>query len=109
LLDYHAPDIDPRELGTRLKGDAHFGGPNTIAANGGTAAKLYAPGDFIWGSSLSHLDQGTFDGGLNDLMTPGYNGGAARHPGPVTLAIFQDMAGCAPMASPTSHYPSHPT
>lgn len=91
LLEYHAPGIDPRELGTRLKSDAHFGGPNTIAANGGTAAKLYTPGDFVWGSSLSHLDQTTFDGSLNDLMTPGYNGGLTRHPGPVTLAIFQDM------------------
>ena len=53
LLDYRSPD--PRELGTRLKSDANFGGPNTVAANGGTAAKLYTPN--IWErSSLSHLD-----------------------------------------------------
>ena len=41
LLNYHTPD--PRELGTRLKSDANFGGPNTSVANGGTAAKLYTP------------------------------------------------------------------
>ncbi|MBN2005609.1 MAG: PKD domain-containing protein [Anaerolineae bacterium] len=91
LLSYHAPAVDPRELGTRLESDANFGGPNTIAANGGTAAKLYTPPTFYFGSSLSHLDLTTFEGGENDLMTPVYNGGAARHPGAVPLAIFQDM------------------
>lgn len=89
LLNYHI--VNPPALGARLKSDAHFGGLNTVAANGGTTAKLYSPGTWQQGSSLSHLDQTTFDGSLNDLMTPGYNGGAARHPGPVTLAIFQDM------------------
>ncbi len=87
LLDSPTPLV----LGTLLESDANFGGPNTVAANGGLTAKLYAPEEFSQGSSLSHLDQITFDGSANDLMTPGYNGGAIRHPGPVTLAIFQDM------------------
>lgn len=88
LLNYLTPD--PRELGTRLKKDAHFGGLNTIATNGGTAAMLYTPGIWQWGSSLSHLDHNTFMGGENRLMTPAYSG-LSHHPGPVTLAIFQDM------------------
>ena len=88
LLEYKTPD--PRDLGDRLKSDANFGGPNTLAANGASAAKLYTPGSFSFGSSLSHLDQTTFGGGENKLMTPSYSG-MARHPGPVTLAIMQDI------------------
>ena len=87
LLDYLTPD--PRDLAARLRGDANFGGPNTIVANAGVAAKLYAPG--YWDiSSLSHLDQATFQSTINDLMTPNY-GVAARHPGPVTMGILQDI------------------
>ncbi len=89
LLDYLASD--PSALGARLKSDANLGGPNTVAANGGTAAKLYTPSTYFYlGSSLSHLDQNTFSSGPNRLMTPSY-GGVTRQPGPVTLAIMQDM------------------
>jgi hypothetical protein len=88
LLYYHV--VNPITLGARLKSDANFGGPNTVAANGGTAAKLYTPPTFLWGSSLSHLDLSTFQTGENRLMTPSYSD-VTRHPGPVTLAIFQDM------------------
>ncbi|MBN1874950.1 MAG: PKD domain-containing protein [Anaerolineae bacterium] len=88
LLSYLTPD--PRELGTRLEGDANFGGLNTIAANGGAAAKLYTPNSWLPGSSLSHLDATTYQYSENQLMTPSYNG-ITRHPGAVTLAIFQDM------------------
>jgi hypothetical protein len=87
LLDSPTPLV----LGALLKSDANFGGPNTVAANGGTAAKLYTPSTFYLGSSLSHLDETTYQYSANDLMTPIYNGGAIRHPGPVALGIFQDM------------------
>jgi hypothetical protein len=87
LLDYMMPD--PRDLGDRLKSDANFAGPNTITANGG-AAKLYTPGAFTFGSSLSHLDSNTFNFTANALMTPSYSS-ATRHPGPVTLSIIQDI------------------
>ncbi|MBN2392451.1 MAG: hypothetical protein JXR84_17105 [Anaerolineae bacterium] len=82
---------EPYTLAARLKGDANFGGPNAAAANGGTAAKLYTPAIFYFGSSLSHLDLTTYQSGANDLMTPIYDGGAIRHPGPVTLGIMQDI------------------
>ncbi|HOT92686.1 MAG TPA: hypothetical protein PLN71_14070 [Anaerolineae bacterium] len=85
----HLPN-DPYALAARLKGDANFGGPNTLIASAGAAAKLYTPMNWQPGSSLSHLDQSTFGGGTNRLMTPSYSG-VTRHPGPVTLAIFQDM------------------
>lgn len=88
LLSYLSSD--PYALAARLKGDANFGGPNTVAANAGNAAKLYTPATWSPGSSLSHLDSGTFGGGVNRLMTPSYSG-VRRHPGPVTLAMMQDM------------------
>jgi hypothetical protein len=87
LLDSATPLV----LGALLQSDANFGGPNTVAANDGMAAKLYTPDPFYLGSSLSHLDLTTYQSGVNDLMTPIYDGGAICHPGPVTLGIFQDM------------------
>lgn len=87
LLDYQA---DRFALRDRLQGDANSGGPNTRVANDGMAAKLYTPPSWQWGSSLSHLDPATFGIDANRLMIPTY-AIAARHPGPVTLAIFQDM------------------
>ncbi len=81
---------DPYALAARLKGDANFGGPNTVAANAGITAKLYTPGAWTVGSSLSHLDPTAFGSSVNHLMTPFYSD-VTRHPGPVTLAIFQDM------------------
>jgi hypothetical protein len=90
LLSYLTPD--PRELGTRLENDANFGGPNASAANGGVPAKLYTPATWVQGSSFLHLDLDTFQVGENWLMTPAYSPGTAiRHPGPLTLAIFQDL------------------
>lgn len=86
LLDLQTPD--PRVLADRLTRDANFSGPNTKAANGGTAAKLYTPSDWNSYSSLSHLDRDTFQYTENALMTPS---AAGSHPGPVGLAILQDM------------------
>lgn len=88
LLNYLTPD--PRQLAARLKSDAKSGGPNTVAANGGAAARLHTPDAWQLGSSLSHLDYTTYQPTANRLMTPSYSG-VTRHPGPVTLAILQDM------------------
>lgn len=81
---------NPYTLAARLKSDANFGGPNTVAANTESTAKLYTPGTWTVGSSLSHLDPTAFGSSVNHLMTPFYSD-VTRHPGPVTLAIFQDM------------------
>ena len=99
LLSYLTPD--PRELGTRLESDANFGGPSAIAANDGAAAKLHTPATWVQGSSLSHLDPATFQAGENRLMTPSYSD-AVRHPGPVTLAILQDMGWLRADGSPNA-------
>lgn len=87
LLSYLSPD--PRNLGARLKSDANFGGPNVVARYGDWA-KLYTPAIWDLGSSLSHLDQETFGDGENGLMTPSYSS-PVQSPGPVALAMFQDM------------------
>jgi hypothetical protein len=87
LLDYL--DTDPYTLGLKLKSDAFSSGPNTIISNG-EAARLYTPGAWDQGSSLSHLDPTVFEGSSNRLMLPTYQSGV-RAPGPVTLAILQDL------------------
>ncbi|HEX8551164.1 MAG TPA: Ig-like domain-containing protein [Abditibacteriaceae bacterium] len=66
-----------------------FNGSQTRAANGGLAARLYAPAVLEGGSSVSHLDETTFSGN-NESMTP-YATGLAHDPGPVASAIFRDM------------------
>ena len=57
LLDYL--NSSPPTLGTRLKSDASFGGPNTRTQNG-AAARLNTPATFEQGVSLSHLDRRLF-------------------------------------------------
>ena len=86
LLNYLTPD--PRVLGTRLKTDANFGGPNTIL-HYGTPAKLNTPATWNQGSSLSHLDPATF-GSLSTLMQPA-NLTPVRSPDSVVLGILQDL------------------
>ena len=86
--------LDSFALGTRLKSDSNFGGPNTLTRAG--AARLYTPPIWEQGASLSHLDPGTFSS-PNTLMLPSYQGGV-RAPGPVVMAILQDM-GWSPAGS----------
>ena len=88
LLSYIGPD--PRVLGTKLKSDANFGGPNTVARNGGDPVKLYTPAVWDQGSSLSHLDPDTVGTGENALMIPTYSG-SIRSPGPLVRVMLQDM------------------
>ncbi|MEP7379436.1 MAG: fibronectin type III domain-containing protein [Chloroflexota bacterium] len=74
-------------------GEVYFGGANVVAANGGTRALLYAPDPWDAGSSNSHFDEAAFPAGNeNALMTPYLDNGEVNHdPGPLTLALFQDI------------------
>ncbi len=69
-----------------------FNGP-TLQRKTGQKARLYAPSTFQAGSSTSHLDEKTYpDGTVNELMTPEASNGVANfNPGPLTLAMFEDM------------------
>jgi hypothetical protein len=72
--------------------DLRFTGAAAVAANGGIAPRLYAPGAWQGGSSYSHLDEGTYPAGnANSLMTPAIGPNEVIHsPGPITLGIFTD-------------------
>ncbi len=104
------------ELAAQLtSGNILFDGPNTRAANGGNPAKLFAPNPWQVGSSLSHLDQTTYLGGPNTLMTPKDEGTTSIfEPGPITEGIFKDMGWPgtpgtpAPSTTPAPQ-PSNPT
>lgn len=98
LLSYKLPD--PRVLGSKLKSDARFGGPNTRLSNGGAAVQLYTPAVFDQGSSISHLAL-SYTGGADGLMTPSAGVASGSPPiGPLTVQIFRDLgwqlAGGAP-------------
>lgn len=80
-------------LGNALTGqNVFFDGSNSVSANGGTPATLYAPSSWSLGSSFSHLDDGTYDATPNALMTHAIATGEVAHdPGPVGLAILVDQ------------------
>ncbi|MEO0471925.1 MAG: T9SS type A sorting domain-containing protein [Bacteroidota bacterium] len=70
-----------------------WGGANAANALNGEFPKLFAPGTFNRGSSISHLDETTFAAGdTNSLMTPQLAPGEAiQVPGPATVGIMQDI------------------
>lgn len=73
-------------------GGLYFDGSNATAANGGSAAKIYAPPTWMQGSSYSHLDYATYVGTANALMVYAIAKGVSRHdPGPVTKGMLKDM------------------
>ncbi|WP_115460910.1 T9SS type A sorting domain-containing protein [Winogradskyella aurantiaca] len=83
---------DSNAMYNELTGNDLFcNSPETVLANGGTPAKIYAPGSFSGGSSYSHWDEGTYEGDDdNNLMTPSYDG-PNHNPGDITIAFFGDM------------------
>jgi hypothetical protein len=80
------------ELATALISPLFFDSPIMVAANGNNRAVLYSPPAFAAGSSTSHVDQATYEGTSNGLMTPSANPAVAEHdPGPIMLNMFADM------------------
>ncbi|MEQ8715043.1 MAG: Ig-like domain-containing protein, partial [Cyclobacteriaceae bacterium] len=76
--------------------DLFVNGAKTVIANGGTNAKIYAPGTYDPGSSYSHWDETTYNGSDNALMTPQISNGEAIHDvGDITRAFFADMGWAA--------------
>ena len=90
LSDLPSPSL---ELGLALKNNLAWSGPKAIAANGGVKPKIYTPSRYESGSSVSHLDESTFSSaGVNSIMTPNLDAGEVfRDPGPLLLAIMEDM------------------
>ncbi|MEI2775890.1 MAG: hypothetical protein V9G19_07935 [Tetrasphaera sp.] len=82
------------KLGNALRSNnVYFDSTKVRAANGGRAAKLYAPGAWRQGSSYSHLDESTYpQGNPNSLMTYAINDGETiRSQGKITMALLKSI------------------
>ena len=82
-----------KELGVALTSSLVWNGPLGIKANGGVKPKMYTPSRYESGSSTSHLDENTFSkSGFDSVMTPSLDPGEVfRQPGPLLLAMMEDM------------------
>ena len=90
LSDLPSPSL---ELGEALTSKLVWSGAKGIAANGGVKPLLYSPKKYEDGSSVSHLDEATFDRlGKDSVMSPNLEAGEVFHdPGPLLLAMMQDL------------------
>lgn len=106
LVDIASPSL---ALGQALTSPLTWGGARGIAANNGIRPKLYTPGTYQDGSSVSHLDEASYPSGTpNTLMTPSLNPGEVIHdPGPIALGMFEDLRTKPPVGAVTS-LPSAP-
>lgn len=70
----------------------YFDAPVARSTNAGARIRLYAPAPWDNGSSYSHLNENSFNGTTNSLMTPQVSPQEVQHlVGPVTLGLFEDM------------------
>jgi hypothetical protein len=78
-----------------------WSGAQGIKANGGIKPKMYTPTQYEAGSSTSHLDEATFSkSGLDSVMTPSLDPGEIfREPGPLLLAMMEDMRNKPPVGA----------
>ncbi|HEY9829200.1 MAG TPA: hypothetical protein V6D26_01385 [Stenomitos sp.] len=81
------------QLGNELtSNNVFFDASITTSRNDNVRPRLYAPNPWEGGSSISHLDDGTYDGTINALMTHDTDWAEAVHqPGPITFNMFRDM------------------
>jgi hypothetical protein len=98
-----------KELGVALTSSLVWNGPLGIKANGGIKPKMYTPSRYEAGSSTSHLDENTFSkSGLDSVMTPNLDPGEVfRQPGPLLLAMMEDMRN-KPPAGVATELPESP-
>jgi hypothetical protein len=90
LADIPTPSL---ELGKILTAPLYWIGENGKRVNGGERIKMYAPVVYEPGSSVSHLDEATYSkSGPDAVMTPNLDAGEVfRQPGPLLLAMMEDM------------------
>jgi len=83
----------PDVLRQELTSNSVFFNSESAVANNGSKPPLYAPSTWSGGSSIAHLDEGTFPAGdPNSLMTPQIGRNEVIHdPGQITLDMFSDM------------------
>lgn len=81
-------------LGNQLtSNNLFFDGSNAVAGSNGARPKLFAPGSWQGGSSVSHLDENTYPrGSSNSLNTPYFSSGEAIHSlGAITTGLLRDL------------------
>jgi hypothetical protein len=90
FTDFCSRSID---LGKAMTSPIAWSGQLAITANSGVKPKLYSPQPYEEGSSITHLDEDTFNTGTPDaVMTPVIDPGEIfRSPGPIALAMLDDM------------------
>ena len=78
--------------------DLYWVGEKGKAANQNSNIKLFTPSEYKSGSSVSHLDDNLYPKSMADgLMSSSISTQQAIHdPGPITLAMFEDMRGKTP-------------
>jgi Secretion system C-terminal sorting domain len=70
----------------------YFDAPYVTSRNGKARTKLYSPTTFAPTSSIAHLDQTTYQGTQNSLMTPFTNNGESiQDPGGIVINMFEEM------------------
>lgn len=106
FTDFCARSVD---LGKAMTSPLVWSGPLGIKANNGIKPKLYAPKAYEEGSSITHLDEATYkSSGTDSVMTPVLDAGEVfRSPGPIALAMLDDMLQKPPAAKAQS-LPSKP-
>jgi len=83
---------------TGANGGLYLGGDGAVAAYG-ALVKVYTPSPFAAGTSISHLDKGTF-GSNHLIMTPSFTTGrSSRTLSDIELGIMKDLG--YTLASPT--------
>lgn len=93
LVDFSTYPDQSQALAQQLTGGSLYFSGDMVTKRTGGKARLYAPSTYNAGSSISHLDESTYpQGTANSLMTPTIANAEAIHsPGPMTLAMFEDM------------------
>jgi Ca2+-binding RTX toxin-like protein len=71
--------------------DLFFDFPAIRSVNNNKAAKIHAPAKWKKGSSISHLDEDTYNNTIDELMTPSIDSEIIRQPGPIVFRLFQAM------------------
>ncbi len=78
-------------MGTALRSNALFSVTPSLALSE-QRARIFAPIVYSGGSSISHLDERTYNGTPNALMTPSVSRAAIVHnPGPLALDMLYDL------------------
>jgi hypothetical protein len=81
-------------LSTKFRSNnVYFNGTNAMNANAGIKPRIYAPGTFALGSSITHLNEATYPAGNpNELMTPNGTPAYALHnAGPICIGVLKDI------------------